>query len=48
MAQVIDYIVPLVLLGVSLAALGKRENGYDLMLQGAARGCGSSSPWLRR
>ena len=38
MAQVIDYIVPLLLLGISLAALGKRENGYDLMLQGAAQG----------
>lgn len=34
----IDYIVPLLLLGVSLFALRKRENTYDLMLSGAADG----------
>lgn len=33
-----DYIVPLLLLGVSLAALGKRENAYDLLMEGAADG----------
>ena len=33
-----DYIVPLILLVVSLLALRRRENGYDLMLQGAAEG----------
>ncbi len=33
-----DYIVPLILLSVSLLALRRRENGYDLMLQGATEG----------
>ena len=33
-----DYIVPLMLLSVSLLALRHRENSYDLMLQGAAEG----------
>ena len=33
-----DYIVPLLLLAVSLTALRRRENGYDLMLQGATEG----------
>ena len=33
-----DYIVPLILLFVSLWALRRRENGYDLMLQGASEG----------
>lgn len=33
-----DYIVPLILFFTSAAALGKRENGYDIMLQGAADG----------
>ena len=33
-----DYIVPLILLAVSLLALRRRENGYDLMLQGATEG----------
>ena len=33
-----DYIVPLILLGASLAALRKRENIYDLLLQGSAEG----------
>ena len=34
----IDYIVPLLLFGVCTAALRKRENAYDLMLNGAADG----------
>lgn len=33
-----DYIVPMILLGVSLAALRKKENIYDLLLQGGAQG----------
>ena len=33
-----DYIVPLILFFTSALALGKRENGYDIMLQGAADG----------
>ena len=33
-----DYIVPLLLLAVSLMALRRRENGYDLMLHGATEG----------
>lgn len=33
-----DYIVPLILLGISLLALHRRENGYDLLMQGAAEG----------
>ena len=33
-----DYIVPLILLSVSLAALRKRENVYDILLQGAGDG----------
>ena len=33
-----DYIVPLILLGISLFALYRRENGYDLLIQGAAEG----------
>lgn len=33
-----DYIVPLILLSVSLLAIRRRENGYDLMLQGATEG----------
>ena len=33
-----DYIVPCVLLVVSLAALRKQENSYDLLLSGAAEG----------
>lgn len=33
-----DYIVPLLLLGTAVAALGKRENTYDIMLSGAADG----------
>jgi len=33
-----DYIVPLILLAVSAIGLIKRENTYDLMLQGGAEG----------
>ena len=33
-----DYIVPLLLAGISLTALVRRENGYDIMLQGASEG----------
>ena len=33
-----DYIVPLLLLGVSAAALRKKENAYELLLLGAADG----------
>ena len=33
-----DYIAPLILLTVSLLALGKKENTYDLLLQGGAEG----------
>lgn len=33
-----DYIVPILLLAVSAIALGKKENTYDLLLQGAADG----------
>ena len=38
MAQVTDYLVPGLLLGVSLFALRKKENNYDLLLSGAADG----------
>ncbi len=38
MAQMIDYIVPLLLLISSLLALRKKENTYDLMLDGAKEG----------
>ena len=34
----IDYLVPLVLLAASVAALRKKENAYDLLLDGAADG----------
>lgn len=34
----IDYIVPGVLLLTALAALRRKENAYDIMLQGAAEG----------
>lgn len=34
----IDYIVPLLLLGVCCAALRKKENAYDLLLTGGAEG----------
>ena len=33
-----DYIVPLILLAVSLLALRKKENAYDLLLSGGADG----------
>ncbi len=33
-----DYLVPLILLGASLTALRKKENSYDLLLDGAAEG----------
>ena len=33
-----DYIVPILLLAASVVARRKKENGYDLMLQGAADG----------
>ncbi len=33
-----DYMVPLLLLGISLCALHRRENGYDVLLQGASEG----------
>ena len=33
-----DYIVPLILFLTAAMALGKKENAYDLMLQGAADG----------
>lgn len=33
-----DYLVPLLLFFITALALGKRENAYDLMLQGGAEG----------
>ena len=33
-----DYIIPCILLTASVGALRKRENAYDLMLEGAAEG----------
>ncbi|MCI6729217.1 MAG: nucleoside recognition domain-containing protein [Candidatus Faecousia sp.] len=33
-----DYIIPLLLAGVALFALGKRENVYDALLEGASEG----------
>jgi spore maturation protein B len=33
-----DYIVPVILLSVSLLALHRRESGYDILLQGASEG----------
>ena len=33
-----DYVVPLLLLAVCLAALRKQENAYDLLLQGGTEG----------
>ena len=35
-----DYIVPLILLAISLLALHRRENAYDILLQGASDGLG--------
>lgn len=34
----LDYVVPLLLLGVSLAALRRGEDAYNLLLEGAAEG----------
>lgn len=34
----LDYLVPMILLGTSLAALRRRENGYAILLQGASEG----------
>ena len=34
----IDYLVPILLLLSSAAALGRKENSYDLLLQGGAEG----------
>lgn len=33
-----DYLIPLILASVSLAALRKKENAYDILQQGAAEG----------
>ena len=33
-----DYLGPLILLGISLLALRRGENAYDIMLSGAAEG----------
>lgn len=33
-----DYIVPAILLGISLLSLRRGENGYSILLQGAAKG----------
>ena len=33
-----DYMVPLILLSISLLALHRRENGYDILLRGAREG----------
>lgn len=33
-----DYIVPLLLTGIALAALRRKENAYDILLSGAADG----------
>ena len=38
MAEMTDYIVPVLLLFVSALALRKQENAYDLLLTGAADG----------
>ena len=40
MAGVTDYLVPLLLFFTAAAALGKRENAYDVMLRGASEGLG--------
>lgn len=37
-AQMIDYVVPILLLGACCAALRKKENSYSLLLDGAAAG----------
>ncbi len=49
MEKITDYIVPLLLLGCSLWALRKKENAYDLLLQGGQDGlrlCVSLVPTL--
>ena len=49
MEKITDYIVPLLLLGVSLWALRKKENAYDLLLRGGEDGlrlCVSLVPTL--
>lgn len=33
-----DYLIPMIMLGISLIALRKKENAYDIMLQGTAEG----------
>ena len=33
-----DYLVPLILLGISLLALHRKENSYDILFQGASEG----------
>lgn len=38
MEKITDYLVPILLLGCSLWALRKKENAYDLMLQGGQEG----------
>ena len=38
LAEMIDYIVPILLLAASALALRKKENTYDLLLTGAADG----------
>lgn len=38
MEKMMDYVVPVFLLAVSLVALRKKENSYDLLLSGAADG----------
>ncbi len=35
-----DYLIPLLLLGLSVFALGRRENYYDWLLSGGAEGLG--------
>ena len=37
-AQMIDYLVPILLLTISALALRRKENAYDLLLSGAADG----------
>jgi spore maturation protein B len=38
MEAVTDYIVPLILFSIAAFAIGKGENAYDIMLQGASQG----------
>ena len=37
-AKLIDYLIPLLLLGITAFALRKKENAYDLLLSGAKDG----------